>query len=135
MKPKGRPGRDVGAGERRTPVFFNVLDDKVGAGEVINAGRPFGIIHGVGHVAHQGDMFAEFDHLTNGEWSSQNAHVQVNPAEDDVVDAPFGKQVPGLLSIIGEGVARSQFDGGDSNIESASSPTRRDGVHNTTFRR
>src|SRR5688572_2325473 len=33
------------------------------------------------------------------------------PAEDDVIDAAFGEQIPGFLAVVGDGVAVGDVDG------------------------
>jgi len=91
-------------------VFFDVGDDEVVAGEVIDAWWAFGVVHGVGHIAHEGDGFAEIDLLADGEGAAEDAHVEVNAAEDDVVDVAGGEEVPCFLAVIGEGVAGFEFD-------------------------
>ena len=91
-------------------MFFDVGDDEVVAGEVVDAGWAFRVVHGVGHVAHEGDGFAEVDLLADGEGTAEDAHVEVNAAEDDVVDVAGGEEVPCFLAVIGEGVAGLEFD-------------------------
>ena len=104
---------NVGAGEGRAPVLFNMIDDQIGSSEVIDSRRAFGIVHRVGHVAHQGDIFSELYHLANAKGSSENAHVEVHAAENDILDTSFFQEIPGFLSVVGEGVSFDQFNGLD----------------------
>ena len=104
---------DVGTDETGAPVFFNVFNDEVSAGEVIHAGGAFGVVHGVGHVPHKGHIFAEIDLLTDGERPAEHAHVEVNSAEDDVLDATFLEKVPRFLAVVGERIAGEDFEGRD----------------------
>ena len=70
-------------------MLLNVLDDEVGSGEVIDSRWTFGIVHRIGHVAHERDVLSELHHLAYAEWPPENAHVEVHAAEDDIVDLPL----------------------------------------------
>src|SRR5262249_26059112 len=111
LEPERRPPRDVGAGARRAPGALDVLDHQFGAGEVAHAGRPLPVVHGVGQVADQYDVLAQVDELADAEGPAQHAHVQVDAADQDVVDAAGGQQVPHLLAVVGDGVAGGDLDG------------------------
>lgn len=78
---------DIRAGETRAPVFLNVRDHKICPIEVSAAGRTLGVVHGVRHIANQGDILPKPHHLPDSERPPEYAHVQVNAAEDDVGDA------------------------------------------------
>jgi len=88
-------------------------DDQIGAGEMIDAGRTPGVVHGVGHVAHQGDVLSEFHHLTNRKGPTKDTHVEVHSTEDDIVDPAPGKEVAGLLPVMSQGITLCKFNGVD----------------------
>lgn len=46
-------GEKIGAGDCWTPVFLDVFDDQVGAGEMIDVRGGARVVHGVGEVAHE----------------------------------------------------------------------------------
>ena len=94
-------------------MFFNVFDDEVGAGEVVNARRTVRVVHGVRHVPHEGHVFSEVDLLTDGERSAQHAHIEVHPAENDVLDSALLEEIPCLLAVVGQCVAGEDFEGCD----------------------
>ena len=77
---------NIRAGKRRTPKFLDMLYNEIGAGEMVDARWSLRIVHGIRHVAHQGHVLANLDHLANRERSTQDAHVQMHAAEYDVVD-------------------------------------------------
>ena len=84
---KGGAARDVRTEDGRAPVLFDVADHKVGSGEMRDSWFILGIVHGVGHVADQGNVFAEMDHLPDAERTTQHTHVEVHSHEDDILDA------------------------------------------------
>ena len=78
----------------------------IGAGKVVHTRRTFRVVHGVSKIADQGDVFAHTDHLPNCEGATQHAHVEMHTAQNDMVDAALGQQVPGFLTIVGQSVSR-----------------------------
>ena len=64
----------------------------------------FRVVHRVGHVAHEDDVFADGDHLADTDRAAEHAHVEVYAHEDDVVDAVLREQVVRLLPVVGDGV-------------------------------
>src|SRR5687767_6484501 len=87
LKSERRLACNVAAGEGGTPIFLHVRDHKVGAFKVTDAGRTFGVVHRVGHIANQRDVLAELDHLADREWPPEHTHVQVDAAKNHVLDA------------------------------------------------
>src|SRR5439155_16468603 len=53
LEPERRTACDVRTGEGRAPISLNVLDHKVRSIEVIHLRSLFGIVHRIGHIAHQ----------------------------------------------------------------------------------
>ena len=85
-------------------MLLDVLDDEVRSGKVINARWTLWVVHCICHITHQGDIFPELHHLPNPERTPQNTHVKVHSTKDDILNFPFGQKVPGLLTIVGDGV-------------------------------
>lgn len=110
LEAEGWLAGDGGAGGAGAPVAFHVFDDELVAREVVDAGWAFRVVHGIGHVAEERDFPAEVDLLADAERAAEDAHVEVDSAEDDVVDAAGGEEIPCFLAIIGEGVAFLEFD-------------------------
>ena len=114
---------EVGAGEGGAPVAFDVLDHELGSGEMADAWGAFWVVHGVGEVAEECHGFSLVDHLADGEGATEDAHVEVDATEDDVIDVPFGEKVPCLLSVVGEGLT-----GGDADFWMLAGPCFSDGA-------
>src|SRR5205085_2732193 len=61
---------EIDAGQRGAPVALDVFDHQVGSLEVADEGGLGGVVHGVGHVAHEGDVQALIDELADAERSA-----------------------------------------------------------------
>src|SRR5688572_13341523 len=72
LESERRFSRDVRALERRAPMFLDVFDDEIIAGEMIHAGRALWIVHRVCHITHQDDVLAEIHLLTNRKRTTQH---------------------------------------------------------------
>ena len=101
-----------GAGDSRAPVLLDVLDHQLGAGAVRDPRALAGVVHRVGQVAHEQNVLALADHLTNRKRPAQHAHVQMNAHHEDVGDAALAHEIIGLRAV-GDGVAIADFDGGN----------------------
>lgn len=99
-----------GAGGGGAHVFLDVLDDEVGAGEVIDVGPAFRVVHGVGEVAHEHGGAAIFDHATQAEGPAKDAHVGVNSDEEDVGELAMLEEVPDFDPGIADGVFVADLD-------------------------
>ena len=94
-------------------MLLDVLNHQVGPGKMADAGRAMRIVHGVGHIAHQGDVLAQPHHLPYSKGTPEHAHVQMHAAEDHVFDPSLGEQVPGLLAVVGHRIPLGDLHGGD----------------------
>lgn len=110
---EGDASGDVRAGGGGAPALFHVLDDKVGAGEVIDVGRFFGVVHGVGEIPNQYDLLPLLHELSDAEGATENAHVEMDAHDEDVFDFMFCEDVEGLLAVIGDEVLGGDFEGAD----------------------
>ena len=90
-------------------MLFDVGHDEISSGEMIDAGRSFGIVHRVGHIPQQGDVLAQFHQLANAEGTTQNTHVQVDATKDDIVNSSFCQKVEGFLAVVSDGISGMDF--------------------------
>lgn len=95
---------EVGAGDGGADEFFDVLDDQLRPREVADERRAGRVVHGVGHVPHQDDVFAVLGHLPQAERAAEDAHVGVDAAQDDILDAAALQQVPDFHAAVADGV-------------------------------
>ena len=79
------------------------------------------VIHRVGQVAHEDDVFGLVHHLADRERTAEHAHVEVNTHDNDVVDAALLHQVVGF-GRISDRVAVSNLKG--RNLASPRRTTR-----------
>ena len=104
LERKGLPTDDLVTGDRWGNILLDVFDDQVRASIVGDVGSACRVIHGVGHVTHQGDVAAVLRHLTQSEGASQDAHVRVYPYQYDVLDATLLHHVPYLVTLVADDV-------------------------------
>ena len=105
--------RDVRAEKAGAPVAFDVFDHTVGAVEMCFTRWAVGVEHGIGHVADESYILSERDHLADGEGTAQDAHVQVDATEYDIVDVVLRQDVPGFLAVIGDDILLGDLDESD----------------------
>ena len=74
-------------------MLLDVPNHQVGAGEMVHLGRHPGVVHGVGEVAHQGDLEPVIDQLADAEGAAEDAHIRMHPHDKDVPNAAMSKQV------------------------------------------
>ena len=93
------------AGGRRADPVLNVLDDQRGAAKVIHVRPARRVVHRVGEVADEQDIFAIARHVAQAERPAEHAHVRVHADEQDVADAARLKQVPDFDAAVADRVA------------------------------
>ena len=64
-EPKRFLPEKIAAGQRRTPEFLDVFDNQIISREMTDERFHRRVVHGVGHVSHQGDIHPLIDHLPN----------------------------------------------------------------------
>lgn len=90
--------------DRGAPEFFDVADDQLCAfvvGDVGGAGR---VVHGVGQVAHEGDVDAPLYHLFDAKGAVEDAHVGVHAHQHHLADAHLLDKVVNLLAVVRDAV-------------------------------
>ena len=115
-KSKRLVAQNVGAGDRRAPEPFDMLEDKIVTGEVIDEGFGSRVVHRVGHVAHQHDVLPLINHLANAEGPTEHAHVGVHAHDDDVFDAALLHQIKRFRTV-GDRVASHDFQRVDLSLD------------------
>src|SRR4030095_3198126 len=107
---KWRSPGHVRTRELRAPILLDVLDDELGSFEMGNIRPAARIVHRVRHVPQEGNVFSHLHHLPNAEGPAENAHVQVNPGQNHIIDAALVQKIPRLLAVIGNRVGRRHLD-------------------------
>lgn len=87
--------------ERWAPKSLDVLDDQIVSGKMIDKWSLSMVVHAVGQVANECDVFTEFGGLADSEWSAKDAHVQVDTHDHDVVDVVLLEDIKEFLAMIG----------------------------------
>ena len=87
--------------ERWAPKSLDVLDDQIVSGKMIDKWSFPMVVHAVCQIANKRHVFTKFGGLTDSEWSTQDAHVQVDAHDHDVIDIVLLQDVKELLAMIG----------------------------------
>ena len=93
------------ASGRRTDPLLDVLDDERGAAKVIHIRPARRVVHRVGQVADEQNIFAVARHVAQAEGAAEHAHVRVHADEQHVADAARLEQVPDLDAAVTDRVA------------------------------
>ena len=89
-----------------------MLDDEFRPPKMGNKGSALRIVHRVGHIAHEDDVFAVLGHLPQSEGAAEDAHVGVDAEQNNVVDAALFQQAPDFDAGIADGIAILNFQAG-----------------------
>ena len=104
--------QEIGTGDCGTPVLFNVLNDQIIPREVADKWLHGGVVHRVGHVAHQCNIHPLIDHLPDRKRPAEDTHVGVNTHHDDIFNPATFHQPEGFVGI-GDRVTFVNFDVGN----------------------
>jgi len=108
-KPKRWLCHKITAGNRGTPIFFDILDDQISTLEVVDKGMHFGAIHGIGQISHEHNVLALVDHLSDAERPPQDTHVRVYSHHDHVLDLAFPHHVISFRTV-GDDITRLDLE-------------------------
>ena len=92
------------AGCRRTDPLLNVFNNQRCAAKVIHVRPARWIVHRVGEVADEQDIFAVSRHVAEAKRPTEHAHVRVHANEHYVANASRLKQVPNLDTVVADRV-------------------------------
>lgn len=109
----GRLSVDGGGENGGAPVFFDVVSDEFGAAEVGDVGAHAGVVHGVGEVAHEGDVDTVEDVGADGEGATEYAHVGVDAHDDEVFASFFLENGVDRFAVVGDVVVVIDVEGFD----------------------
>jgi hypothetical protein len=93
---------DLIAGDGWADELFDMRDDEVIAGKVIGIGPAFGVIHAVGEVACEDNLFAGVSELSESEGATEHAHVGVDTGKDHMLDAAGFEDIPDFITAVTE---------------------------------
>lgn len=102
-----------------------MLNDQVSSSEVTDERRHSRVVHRVGHVAHEKDIFPEADHLPDRERPTEHAHIGMDTHDDDILDAMLLKKIVNLFTAVADRVLGRNFQGCDLALPRTASWTLR----------
>mgnify|MGYP005632861465 FL=1 len=85
--------------------MLDVLDDQRCAAKVIHIRPACWVVHRVGEVADEQNVFAVTRHVAQAERPAEHAHVRVHADEQHVANAARLKQIPNLDAVVADHVA------------------------------
>src|SRR5215467_11724115 len=90
---EGIATKKIHAGDGRTPEFFDMLNNEIGAGKMAYMRWHAGVIHRIDEVAHEDYILTAVDHLTDRKGATKDAHVAVHAHDDEVGYAALLHQI------------------------------------------